>query len=524
MTARTTLRASPLSDTSYCLPVGYGIGVTSTDVKSRDNAFTDPPRSVRVAVAQLDAIPVDRHEQALEQALVAIADSAQRGAQLVVLPECSWPGYVLGREWASTWDARDQDRALEHLSRVAERHSVVAIVGMALAHERSVWNVAVTIDRDGTVRGMSEKEFLWDFDRHWFAAGANAGVVETSIGRLGVFVCADGRVPEIVRRLTLEGAELLIDCTALPTSDPDPDSWSNPQQDFILSARAAENGLWLAVANKVGIERQVVTYTGRSAVINAAGRVIVAASPSRPEIVITDVPLASARLPVRRRPELYHPVIAPVSPAGMTSRRRARIAVSGLDRHATDVETELLEAMAIDLVIWPAASASPRGEWITASGPDIVSLTRDGDPVATWRRTHGGEPTGESLGPVIETRAGPLAAMIGPDGWVPEVARGLTLQGAHTIVWFDSSDPDQRIAATRAAENRVWLVTVSRENARVIDPDGRIRADAGASERIVTAQIDTAFSSNKEIAPGSNVILHRRPDLYRRIVEQTPRG
>lgn len=478
-------------------------------------------RTVRVAVAQLPALSTEQEREALRLAVEAIGEAGRGGAHLVVLPECSWPGYLLERGWSSAWPSTRQESAIQELSAAARRSSIVVVVGMALADGGTLRDVAVTIESDGTVTAMTPKEFLWDFDRHWFSPGANGGVVETSVGRLGILVCADGRVPEIARRLAVAGAELLVDCTALPTSDPDPTSWTNPQQDFVLPTRAAENRLWLAAANKVGIERQFVAYTGGSCVIDANGGIAASASRDRPETIMADIPVTHGRFPVTRRPELYGLITAPVERTVPESPRRGRLAVANLRRDPSQADVGLLNASAVDLVVWPQAVPQPTsGDWIVSASADEASLVRDGERVATWHRTHGRSAPGNAIGPVVDSRIGPLAVILGPDGWLPEVARILTLQGARTVVWMGDPSADPRIGATRAAENRIWLVaTLSAGGARVFDPDGRVRADAGALERIVLAYVDTAPSRIKELAPGSDVLLHRRPDLYHGLVE-----
>lgn len=74
---------------------------------------------------------------------------------------------------------------------------------------------------------------------------------DTEFGRIGVMICADGRVPEVARMLRLGGAQLILDAVNLVASAEAPDKLTNQQYQFILPIRAWENGVPIAVCGKV---------------------------------------------------------------------------------------------------------------------------------------------------------------------------------------------------------------------------------------------------------------------------------
>src|SRR6185295_6043791 len=68
---------------------------------------------------------------------------------------------------------------------------------------------------------------------------AMSPVVNTSIGRIGLMVAAEGFVPEVARSLMLRGAEMLLWS---------PDDPASPMMPIIARCRAEENRVFVACA------------------------------------------------------------------------------------------------------------------------------------------------------------------------------------------------------------------------------------------------------------------------------------
>ena len=81
--------------------------------------------------------------------------------------------------------------------------------------------------------------------------------------RVGVLVCYDIEFPEPARQLALAGADLI----AVPTALMEPSEWI---AQTLVPARAAENQVFVAYCNRVGVEGDL-TYVGRSSVSGPAG-------------------------------------------------------------------------------------------------------------------------------------------------------------------------------------------------------------------------------------------------------------
>lgn len=495
----------------------------------------------RVAAIQLAARSIDQADLALEESITALGAASAQGADLVVLPECTWPAYLLGSDHHDRWPKISPQTVIDRFVDAAREHALVVVVGLALPDEDDPCrhhNAAVVIDSDGSVVHRAKKRFLWDVDSLWFTPGTTSAVIPTSVGRLGVMVCADGRMPEIARQLALAGAEILIDPTAWVTAGPDPATWNNAQAIHMFPTRARENGIWSIAANKVGIERDLVAYCGRSCIIAPDGTVVERAPSDAPAVILADIRPAPAVFPVARRPDLYRmlieptdglPVVAWGHQAHVPSAASRRLAVSALHRGLTPDDLLLLGDAGIDLV---ASASEPAGATpALRSGDAVVRTSRDeahlisadGSIRAKWLRTHGMSAPGETIGPLVEVSAGRVGVLLDEDGLATEAARVLMLQGADLIVWFTGDIDPGTVAATRAAENRVYLLVVPGPDghgpARIIDPDGNVRADSGAAQRIVSAVIALDETRRKEMAPNTDVVRGRQPDHYRSLIE-----
>lgn len=134
-------------------------------------------------------------------------------------------------------------------------------------------------------------------------------MARTAWGDVGMFVCADARMVEVPRTVAIRGARLLLDPTPLVLSP----VGTNAQLEFMLAARAWENGAYLAVANKCGVEAGIADYAGRSAILDPSGARLAEAGSEDPEIITAPIDLAGASgPPIPRVPDRYPELAMPV--------------------------------------------------------------------------------------------------------------------------------------------------------------------------------------------------------------------
>jgi predicted amidohydrolase len=515
---------------------------------------------IRVASAQLPARSIQESDRALAEALEAIAEAARAGADLVVLPECTYPAYVLAAVEPPP-RLRPDDEIRQVFADAAERQQIFVAVGLAEGYggrRDAARNVALLFDRDGNERLRVAKQFLWDFDRNWFAAGTPTEPTAALGGSIGMLVCADARMPEIARGLTVRGARLILDPTAWVTTGRDPDRLSNPQPEFLMSIRALENGTWIAAANKVGVERDAVVYAGRSSIFAPDASVVVMAAANDPEVISADVDLSAASgPPVARRPNLYRLLAAPIQTTPVFSRidtpvvpREAVARVAVYQRGELEsfeafqgrmvADDPVHRALGIDLAFgltraqgeahsaeterapgldqaWAVGQVDDRGAVLRV---DVITATRTLTAIATHGHSvHKGEQLDDRTIDLDRIRVGVLA---GAEGLVPEVARVLTLLGAELVLWApDASSPlALNVARARALENRVYVAVIGNDErgdavAALLDPEGGVAAiGVRGRDQMVTGYVSVPSARQKLMASGTDVILGRYPETY----------
>ena len=422
---------------------------------------------LRVTAVQLAAHDRESFSKTVDRILARAAHAAA-SADLVVLPESTFPAYVLGD------DAIDDDAvssAMSKLGSIARERSCAIVAGAAVRKNGTLYNCAVAFDRDGSVAGSADKAFLWHFDRRWFAAGESIEPVRTSVGNLGLLVCADGRMPAIARTLVDRGAELLVMPTAWVTSGRNPFALENVQADLLAPVRAFEKSVPFVVANKCGVERAMVAYCGKSQIIDGSGTVLAIAG-DRIECDVSADVVPSASAPLREGAVRYDRHVAP--PAA----RNVRIAITP-EALPADI-AERARILDVEVTLGP-------GNVSGANALDAVVPTVSIDARVAF-----------DPGALIEAR---LAG-----------ARVAVLQASEPHPWLEA------IARARALELRMYVIVFDGDRrAYAIDPDGTVVAGTFGDYRIASFTLDARRTQETTVAPGTDVLkgLERIDSLSR---------
>ncbi len=153
------------------------------------------------------------------------------------------------------------------------------------------YNRSYLFSDEGEIVGRYNKIHLFDVDlpsgeirRESLSikAGHKAVNVQTDIGHFGMTVCYDIRFPNLYRRLSQAGADILLIPAAftVPTGEM---HW-----EVLLRARAIENGAYVIAAAQCGVHDGGRKTYGHSMVVNPWGKVIAEAG-NEPCILYADV-------------------------------------------------------------------------------------------------------------------------------------------------------------------------------------------------------------------------------------------
>jgi omega-amidase len=226
-------------------------------------------REVTIAMAQTAPVLNDNEENLRRMAAVIQRICGERPTNLIIFPELAVSGYECGLNFTQLAE-RVPGHIVSFLAGKAAEFNVHLAFGMPVKEkvESILFDAAVLIGPDGELIGDYRKLHLRGEERLAFRPGYRMPVFETDFGALGLMIGWDLAFPEVARSLTLDGADLIAVCGAWEQSHVD--EW----RAFTV-ARACENAVYVAAANRVG-EEPSYTFCGESMLVGPRGQVATA--------------------------------------------------------------------------------------------------------------------------------------------------------------------------------------------------------------------------------------------------------
>ncbi|MBY3300169.1 hydratase [Rhizobium laguerreae] len=254
---------------------------------------TSTARTVTVATVQFEPIVGDRAGNLAAIDRLARAAKAQ-GADIIVLPELADSGYSFrdGDEVAALAGPVPGGASAETLCRLSGELGLYIVSGVAERDGDRFYNSALLCGPEGYI-GKYRKLHLWNNENRLFRKGdLGLPVFDLPFGRIGIAICYDGWFPETFRELALAGAELVcVPTNWVPMAGAE--SAPEPMANILHKAAAHTNGLYIACADRIGIERGQ-PFIGRSLIVGPQGWPISGpASADREEILLAQIDLSS---------------------------------------------------------------------------------------------------------------------------------------------------------------------------------------------------------------------------------------
>jgi len=247
----------------------------------------------------------------LTDAAYMIAEAADNGAEIVLLPEIFYHPYELK---AISSIAEADKSSLAFLQETARKNKVFICSGtMAEIQGDRRYNKSYLLSPSGDLLHEYSKCHMFDVnfkglrvkESSFFEKGSDIGVVKTPLATIGILVSDHIRFPEMARKLALMGAEMILVPAAFNTVT-GPAHW-----DILFRARAIENQLYVAAASPARDNKAAYKAYGHSMFIDPWGTVLSKAGLHKNIIyadidpsVISDV---RGRMPLLelRRPDIY---------------------------------------------------------------------------------------------------------------------------------------------------------------------------------------------------------------------------
>ena len=242
-------------------------------------------------------------DSSLFQVERAIHAARERGARLVVFPECALGGYLddppFGEGAVPPPALAPDGPEIARLARLAG--PTVVCVGYTEAAAEGLYSSAVCVTGDG-VLGHHRKVHVPPGELAAYRPGDRFEAFDAPVGRLGMMLCYDKVFPEAARTLALAGAEVVASMSAWPISRVRPArSLAADRQthhfNVLDEARAVENQMVWVSANQTG-NRGALRFLGHAKVVDPYGAVL-ATTGSRPGMALAPLEpraaVASAR-------------------------------------------------------------------------------------------------------------------------------------------------------------------------------------------------------------------------------------
>lgn len=265
----------------------------------------------KLALVQLLVSPVKSDN--LNRASELIKEAAQKGAQVVALPECFNSPY--GTRFFPEYAEKIPGQSTQMLSEVAKECGIY-LIGGSIPEEDSgkLYNTCTVFGPDGALLIKHRKIHLFDIDvpgkirfqeSETLSPGDSLSVIDTPFCKIGVGICYDIRFAELAQLYTKKGCQLLVYPGAFNMTT-GPAHW-----ELLQRARALDNQVYVATASPARDDKASYVAWGHSTVVSPWGEVIVKAGADE-TIITADIDLQylaeiRQQIPIhtQRRHDLY---------------------------------------------------------------------------------------------------------------------------------------------------------------------------------------------------------------------------
>ncbi|MFW6236287.1 MAG: carbon-nitrogen hydrolase [Desulfovibrionales bacterium] len=259
----------------------------------------------RFTIGLIQMAPETTRMQSLDKAAGMVREAADKGSELVCLPELFATPYFCQTEDHGRFELAEplDGPTISTMSKVARDKGITLAVSFFEKRAPGIYhNTMAVIGPDGTMLDLYRKMHIPDdpgyYEKFYFTPGdLGFKAVPTPVGPVGTLVCWDQWFPEAARMTALSGAMVLVYPTAIGWHPREKEEFGAEQRDAwitIQRAHAIANGVYVAAINRVGHEHspeggEGIEFLGSSFVSGPFGTVLIQGSTDGEEILLAEI-------------------------------------------------------------------------------------------------------------------------------------------------------------------------------------------------------------------------------------------
>jgi len=226
-------------------------------------------KRINVALAQI-ATKIGDKSHNLRVIENICTDAREKNTELIIFPELSLTGYICRDDFYQLAE-NINGTSVNYVKKIAKKNDMFIVFGMPTIGKvkNVIYNSSIIVSPDEKIYSY-DKLYLPTHsvfeEKRYFRQGNKIKTFDVKGLKVGMSICYDLYFPEIYRILALEGAELVICISASPST-------RKEYFEILIKARAIENGIFMVLVNRVGIE-DGLSFWGGSQIVGPNGDII----------------------------------------------------------------------------------------------------------------------------------------------------------------------------------------------------------------------------------------------------------
>lgn len=302
-------------------------------------------------------------EENLQTCLRMLEQAGEILPDLIVLPEfCNHSSWYRDRDYSYEVAIEIDGFFTRAIAEKAKALNCYIMLNCTVRRENNtVTGTNILFDRLGDIVSISDKQVLMGNENNFLTKATDVcPILETPLGRIGMYSCMDGVIFETPRGIALRGAQILLNSL---------NSFADDEGSLHIPVRAAENKVFVVAANKVGslvpeelaaviservkMSPEQLHGAGESQIVAPDGTVLAKAPESGEAVIYADIDVNMADNKARpdgtdiiatRRPELYQALAEkPLERQYQSGAREMAVAVFQPSTDGAESVQELLE-------------------------------------------------------------------------------------------------------------------------------------------------------------------------------------